>query len=187
MSVVLGTVQDHNGQVDVSSREGMGTRFTLCFPATRESRASIEESMSLDAYKGNGQRILVVDDIEDQRTLMIEMLGRLGYRVDTVESGEAAVAFVEKQPVDLVLLDMVMDPGMDGMETLQAILKIAPQQKAIILSGFSEIVKIEKAMQLGAGDYLKKPVVMEQLGIAVWKQLGFAGGRSVNPPDLKSD
>ena len=170
MSVVLGTVQDHKGKVDVRSKEGMGTEFTLCFPATRESRAILAESISLEAYKGNGQRILVVDDIEDQRNLMIEMLGRLGYRADAVASGEAAVDFIDNQSVDLVLLDMVMDPGMDGMETLQAILKICPSQKSIILSGFSETPQVEKAMQIGAGAYLKKPVVMEKLGLAVREQ-----------------
>ena len=175
MSVVLGTVQDHHGKVDVSSQEGRGTRFTLYFPATRESRTAAEEPISLDAYKGDGQQILVVDDVAEQRDLMTAMLNRLGYRVDAVESGEAALAFVKKRPVDLVLLDMVMDPGMDGMETLKSILQIYPRQKSIILSGFSETVKVEKAMQLGAGAYLKKPVIMEALGLAVREQF--------EPPD----
>jgi CheY-like chemotaxis protein len=156
--------------VDVSSREGQGTRFNLYFPATRESHAAIEERISFEAYKGNGQHILVVDDIEDQRILMTEMLGRLGYRVKAVESGEVAVDYLQKTPADLVVLDMVMDPGMDGLETLQEILKIVPDQKAIILSGFSETRKVEKALEAGAGDYLNKPVVMEKLGTAVRRQ-----------------
>jgi two-component system cell cycle sensor histidine kinase/response regulator CckA len=170
MSVVLGTVQDHGGKVDVSSRKGQGTQFTLYFPATRESHAAIDEHISFEAYKGNGQHILVVDDIEDQRILMTEMLSRLGYRVKAVESGEVAVDYLQQKPADLVVLDMVMDPGMDGLETLQEILKIVPGQKAIILSGFSETSKVEKALAMGAGDYLKKPVVMEKLGTAVRHQ-----------------
>ncbi len=167
MSVVLGTVQDHHGKVEVSSREGEGTRFSLYFPATREASKVQACTIPFEDYSGNGEKILVVDDVEEQRNLMIEMLGRFGYQVDAVESGEAALGFVQTERVDLLLLDMVMDPGIDGLETLRQILEIEPDQKVIILSGFSETERVEAALELGAGTYLKKPVVMEQLGLAV--------------------
>ncbi len=175
MSVVLGTVQDHQGKVEVSSREGAGTRFTLFFLATRETPTLQVGTILFEDYSGNGEKILVVDDVEEQRNFMIEMISRFGYSAVAVESGEAAVAYVQENRIDLVLLDMLMDPGIDGLETLKRILAIVPDQKAIILSGFSETERVEAALELGAGAYLKKPVVMEKLGLAVRNALCGVG------------
>ncbi len=167
MSVVLGTVEDHMGKVNVSSKENEGTTFSLFFPATREASTINVCKIPIEDYSGNGEKILVVDDVEEQRILMNEMLGRFGYAVQTVESGEAAVSFVRKDQVDLIVLDMVMDPGMDGLDTLAQVLEVVPDQKAIILSGYSETERVEAALKIGAIAYLKKPVVMEKLGITV--------------------
>jgi DNA-binding NtrC family response regulator len=73
--------------------------------------------------------------------------------------------------VDLILLDMIMDPGMDGLDTYRHILEINPKQKAIIVSGFSETDRVNKAQALGAGEYVRKPYVVEKLGLAVRKEL----------------
>jgi len=62
---------------------------------------------------------------------------------------------------------MIMDPGIDGLETYQQILSIHPDQKAIIVSGFSETRRVKKLQRLGAGEYVKKPYLMEKLGSAV--------------------
>jgi two-component system, cell cycle sensor histidine kinase and response regulator CckA len=66
-----------------------------------------------------------------------------------------------------VVLDMIMDPGMDGLDTYSKILEIQPKQKAIIVSGFSETERVVKAQILGAGAYVKKPYLLEKLGSAV--------------------
>jgi two-component system, cell cycle sensor histidine kinase and response regulator CckA len=71
----------------------------------------------------------------------------------------------------LVVLDMIMDPGIDGLETYRRILEIQPRQKAIIVSGFAKTDRVEAAQELGAGEYVKKPYVIERLGIAVRKEL----------------
>jgi PAS domain S-box-containing protein len=167
MSVVLGTVQDHQGKVEVSSQEGAGTQFTLYFPATRETPTQQVCTIPFEDYNGNGEKILVVDDIEEQRKLMIEMLSRFGYDTVAVDSGEAAVAFTKNEHADLILLDMVMEPGIDGLETFRQIRVNAPDQKAIILSGYSDTERVQAALNMGADDYLKKPVIMERLGLAV--------------------
>ena len=70
-----------------------------------------------------------------------------------------------------MVLDMIMDPGMDGLDTYMSILKIRPKQKAIIVSGFSESDRVRAARDLGAGAYVRKPYVIEKLGLAVWKEL----------------
>jgi two-component system, cell cycle sensor histidine kinase and response regulator CckA len=70
-----------------------------------------------------------------------------------------------------VVLDMIMEPGMDGLDTYRKILEIRPGQKAIIVSGFSETDRVLEAQALGAGDYIRKPYIQEKLGLAVRKEL----------------
>ncbi len=86
-------------------------------------------------------------------------------------SGEEAVAYLQKHKVDLVILDMIMDPGMDGLDTYREITRLHPKQRAIIVSGFAETKRVAKAQALGAGSYLRKPYVQEQLGVTVRKEL----------------
>ena len=92
----------------------------------------------------------------------------LGYRIETVASGEEAIVFLKtKAAAELVLLDMIMEPGMDGLDTYQQILAIRPNQKVIIVSGYSETDRIKKAMELGVRSYVKKPYGLEDLSIMV--------------------
>lgn len=99
------------------------------------------------------------------------MLSILGYCVTTVGSGEEAVTFTHNQAVDLIILDMIMDPGMNGCQTYELIILERPGQKAIIASGYSENEEVEKAQALGAGIFLSKPYTIEQLGMAVKSSL----------------
>jgi len=171
LAVVWGTVKDHGGYINVESEEGKGTTFTVYIPVTRESIIPGQTSISASEYMGNGEFILIVDDIEEQRDLAVRMLTRLNYQVATAASGEKAVEYVEQHAVDLIVLDMIMDPGMDGLDTYMKILESHPHQKAIIVSGFSETERVSKAKALGAGAYVKKPYVLEKLGLAVRKEL----------------
>ena len=171
LSVVWGTVKDHKGYVNVQSEEGEGTMFTIYFPVTREEAPREGRSIPLAAYLGDGESILVVDDVPGQRDLAVRMLKKLNYEVVTVPCGEEALEYLKKNKVDLVVLDMIMDPGMDGLDTYKKILEIQPKQKAIIVSGFSESDRVRQAQELGAGAYIKKPYVQEQLGLSVRKEL----------------
>jgi len=72
---------------------------------------------------------------------------------------------------DLLVLDMIMDPGIDGLETYKRILKLHPKQKAIIASGFSETDRVKEAKKLGAGAYVKKPYVLEKIGLVIKEKL----------------
>ncbi len=171
LAVVWGTVKDHNGYIDVRSDEGNGTTFTLYFPVTREQQVEKSKPVPLESYRGRGESVLVVDDVLEQRELAINILKRLGYRVNAVAGGEAAVAYLASSRADLVILDMIMDPGIDGLETYRQILEINPNQKAIIVSGFSQSERVMKAQELGAGAYIRKPYILETLGLAVRKEL----------------
>jgi PAS domain S-box-containing protein len=171
MAVVWGTVQDHKGYIDVESTVGKGTVFHLFFPATRESASRVEEPLPIQAYMGRGETILVVDDVREQREIATNLLGRLNYAVTSVESGLAAVEYLKQHPSDLIILDMIMDPGIDGLETYRRILAIHPDQRAIIASGYSENQRVREAQQLGAGTYVRKPYMLENIGLAVRREL----------------
>ena len=171
LAVVWGTVKDHNGYINVESEKGKGTTFTLYFPVTREAIPGEQTPISVSEYLGHGETILVVDDVEGQRELAGRMLKKLNYEVMTASSGEEAVEYLQKNKAELVVLDMIMDPGIDGLDTYKKILEIHPKQKAIIVSGFSESDRVRQAQELGAGTYVKKPYVQERLGLAVRKEL----------------
>jgi PAS domain S-box-containing protein len=171
MSVVYGTVKDHNGYIDVQSTEGKGTRFTLYFPITREKFIEDKSLVKIEDYLGAGEHILVVDDIEEQRLIASGILEKLGYSVKSVSSGEEAIGYLKGQTADLIILDMIMDPGMSGLNTYREIIALQPQQKAIITSGFSETKDVKEAQKLGAGSYIKKPYTMEKIGLAVKEEL----------------
>lgn len=171
MAVVWGTVKDHNGYIQVESVEGRGTTFTLYFPVTRQARQEDDQGLSLQDYMGNGESILVVDDIKEQRELAAEMLGKLGYAVTAVASGEEAIAYMRNSQADLLLLDMIMEGGIDGLETYRRILELHPAQKAIIVSGFSETHRVKEAERLGVGAYVKKPFVLKKIGLALKAEL----------------
>ena len=171
LAVVWGTVKDHNGYIDVQSEKGKGSTFTLFFPVTREKLAEELKKIPLDQYQGRGESILVVDDVVEQREMAAGMLANLGYNVAVVPSGEEAVEYLKTHKVDLLVLDMIMEPGIDGLETYRRALTIVPGQKAIIVSGYSETDRVKTAQRLGAGAYVRKPYVLEKIGLAIRHEL----------------
>ena len=171
MAVVWGTVKDHKGYIDVQSMEGKGTKFFIYLPACRQPSARKATRRPIEDYRGNGEFLLIVDDVQVQREIATDILTRLGYRVDAVASGEAAIDYLKSRTADLLILDMIMDPGMDGLATYKQILQLHPAQKAIIASGFSESERVKEAQKLGAGAYIKKPYLMEKLAVAVKEEL----------------
>ncbi len=170
LAIVWNTVQEHNGTITVTSNI-QGTSFLLYFPITKEKLSNREATVELTQLQGNGQLILVVDDEKQQRDIGCQMLSVLNYQVEKVSSGEEALAFVRNQVVDLIVLDMIMDPGINGRQTYEKIIAERPGQRAIIVSGFSENEEVKKSQALGAGSFIRKPYTIEQIGIAVKKNL----------------
>ena len=169
MTVVWGTLKDHDGFIDIESSPGEGTIISLFFPVVSEglSSSSAATSSVVHFAKGLGQTVLLVDDIVEQQKIGIAVLEKLGYRAWAVSSGEESVEFLSHQPVDLLLLDMIMESGMDGLETYKKILEIVPGQKAVIISGFSENDRVRQALELGINAYLQKPYTIEQMSLVV--------------------
>jgi PAS domain S-box-containing protein len=170
LAVVWNTVQDHKGCIDVKSGD-KGTVFELYFPVTRQTVVAEKKAIPLKDYLGHGEKILVVDDEERQREIACRILTRLGYNAEAVSSGEETIEYLKEKQVDLIVLDMVMPKGINGRETYEAIIKICPGQKAILASGFSESEEVKMAQKSGAGSYIKKPYILEKIGVAVKAEL----------------
>ncbi|MCP3874334.1 MAG: response regulator [Desulfobacteraceae bacterium] len=172
LSIVWSAVHDHNGYIHVSSIKGQ-THFILYFPTIKKTDALIKSPQiyTLSDYSGNNEKILVVDDIEPQQKIAKNILKRLGYQVKVVSSGEDAIEYAKENKIDLVVLDMIMDPGIGGRQTYEQLVLIDPEIKAIITSGFSKTNDVKKAQALGAGRYIKKPYSLEKIGLAIKNEL----------------
>ena len=170
LTVVWNTLLDHQGHIHVDSSES-GTSFELFFPVCREELSLAKRAIPLERLRGNQESVLVVDDVKEQRLIARTMLEKLHYSVEIVSSGEEAVALLGEKSPDLVLLDMLMEPGMNGRETYEEMLKVLPGLKSVIASGFAETEEVKKAQAHGAGSFVKKPYTMEDLGVALKKEL----------------
>ena len=171
MSVVWGTVEDHNGMIHVDSTVGVGTSFQLLFPAAEGPDVTSRILLPQTRNRGRGETVLVVDDSKEQRLIAADILSHLGYKAITLATGEAAVDFLRYSTVDLVILDMLMDPGISGLETFKRIMEFKPQQKAVIASGYSRQASIEEAYALGIADFIVKPYSVERIGESLHKIL----------------
>lgn len=169
LAVVWNCIQNHEGKIGVKSSTE-GTLFTLSFPASHQTPSQPQQPVSIDELKGSGT-ILVVDDEEQQRDIALNLLLQLGYQVQTVTSGEEAVEYLRGNDVDLVLLDMIMAPGMDGHQTYEKIITIHPHQKALVVSGFSESSDVQQTIAMGAGGFIRKPYTIVQLSKGIRKIL----------------
>jgi len=170
MSVIWATVKDHDGYIDIESQKGGGTTLRIYLPSTREGldHRSLESD---SAHQGGDERILIVDDIREQRDIGRSMLVSVGYTVSTVSSGEEAAAYVADNPVDLLVLDMIMPGGWDGLQTFRRCRKLAPHLKAVITSGYSESERVYEIRKMGGGRYVQKPFSMNELLEAVREEL----------------
>lgn len=171
MAVVWGTVQDHRGIIDIQSRLNEGTTFYLYFPVTQEAASQSQGRVPVSEYKGNGQLILIVDDNEEQRIIASRILEALNYKTIAAASGEKAVSRIKENKPDILLLDMIMEPGMDGLDTYRKAVAIYPGLKAIIASGFAETDRVKALQHLGAGRFIKKPYTIETLGLSIKTEL----------------
>lgn len=167
LSVVHAVMEDHNGYIDCESTVGVGTTMYLYFPITSDKA----EEPQTDLIVFGSERILVVDDDEIQRDVALTLLKKLGYEAMAAESGEKALELLKQKRFDLLILDMVMPNGLDGAATFSEALKINPDQKAIIISGYAESERVSLAQRLGISAFHKKPLALNTFALAVRKEL----------------
>ena len=164
LTIVYGIVNDLGGCVDVQSLPEQGTTFTIYLQ--RDLEPKNPKQVDLRQLRGT-EKVLVVDDIPEQRDLAISVLASMGYKSWAVASGPAALRFLSKREIDLVVLDMILEDEMDGLDVFLAIRKRNPTQRCIIASGYTENDRVRQAEESGALGYVAKPYTRESLGSAV--------------------
>ncbi len=166
LTVIWNTIRDHHGYIDIQSGSN-GSCFALYFPVCKKSAQMHPHCAFVPPPTGHGEKILVVDDETSQLDVTAALLKRLGYTPMTAATGEAALEYLKKEPVDLLLLDLWMDPGINGYETYCKALEIHPTLKAILASGYFRQEDRDAASSLGIQRQLTKPYSIQNLAFAL--------------------
>jgi DNA-binding LacI/PurR family transcriptional regulator/signal transduction histidine kinase/ActR/RegA family two-component response regulator len=178
LAIVLGVVKEHDGFIDVTSRLGHGTTFTVYLPAGVAPQPRPEPKKPA-APRGHA-KLLVIDDDEAQLRTYRRVLTRLGYAVETSDSGTRACELFQEalpsreRPFDLVLVDMLLGESLDGLQVVEKIQSMFPQQKAIIVSGHAPNARADNAIKSGL-TWLSKPYDIDSLANAIAATLGDSG------------
>ena len=165
LAMVYGIVKSHGGHIMCYSEPGQGTAFKIYFPVLEANDVDQEVEPKKEAeICGGHETILLVDDEETLLDLEQDMLRQYGYTAITAKSGEWAVEIykTEKDRIDLVILDVGM-PGMGGHKCLQELLKIDPEVKVIIASGYPSIGKVKETLESGAAGFIGKPYNLKDM------------------------
>jgi len=166
LSVVHGIVRAHGGAIDVRSEPGRGTTFDLYFPAVNEPATSGEIAIPrvASAMRGEGQRVLFLDDEDDLVHLAEEVLALHNYRVSGYRAAEEAVAALRADPsrFDVVVSDLSM-PGMSGLDVAREALRLRPDLPVVIISGHLTEDLLAQAAAIGVREVVRKPFEIRAL------------------------
>jgi PAS domain S-box-containing protein len=171
LAVVYGIVKNHNGFITVYSEENIGTEFKVYVPCTDQTLRENNSSSVCDLSQGNKELILIVDDESSIRFILKDILRRYNFKVLEANNGTTCLDLYSKymDKIELVILDLVM-PGISGTETLKEILKINPDAKVIISSGYSSNGPVKDSIENGAYSFINKPYTLNNL-ISVIKRV----------------
>ncbi|MGC2463236.1 MAG: CHASE domain-containing protein [Steroidobacteraceae bacterium] len=169
LSMIFGFVKQSGGHINVYSERGAGTTFRLYLPRMTEGVATTaEESFVPRLVHGGGETVLVVEDNAPLRRIVVRQLGELGYRVVEAENAAAAIALMEQEKIDLLLTDIIMPGGTDGVALARQARERWPALKVIFTSGFAD-TQINGASRSLPPDarLLTKPYRREELATIV--------------------
>jgi PAS domain S-box-containing protein len=171
LASVYGIVESHGGSIVCRSETGRGTTFRTHLPAAGAPVPSAVEDGRLTSAGGD-ETILIVDDEKPIRDMAALVLARFGYRTLTAASGEEALEryAAEGDRIDLVVLDIGM-PGMGGRQCLAELLRINPEAKTLIASGYAGEERHAEMAAAGASGYIAKPYNISDLAAEVRRTL----------------
>jgi len=167
MAVVWGTIQDHNGYIELESKPGEGTTFEVYLPALSESAAFENDIDRNSSITGNGEKILILDDEQIQLEIADSLFTELNYKVKTVSDAENITKEISEFQPDILILDMILSEKIDGLDVYRRILSENLSVNTIIVSGFSESERVTEAISLGVKRYIKKPFTLDEIGRAI--------------------
>jgi len=167
LSLVYGIVTDSGGAIDVASSPGQGSTFTIYLPRVESALPAAEEEKT-PVPRGNGQRIVVVDDEAPLVAVTTEVLSRLGYKAIGFSNGQDALAELEAAPArfDAVITDEVM-PGLSGTELAARLRRLRPDLPIVLVSGYIGPMMSARAHAAGVSRILKKPVQSRETASAL--------------------
>ena len=176
LSAVLGIVRGHHGALTVRSEPGMGTTFSVMFPASGREALATAAGLETGSHWLARGTVLVVDDEESVRLLAASMLRKMGYSVLSAAGGRDALRLMHDhfEEIAMVLLDLTM-PDMDGEETLREIRRFNPSVPVVLSSGYNEQSLTSRIVEQGLAGFLSKPYHFEDLASAVRRALTESG------------
>ncbi len=165
-------MKNHNGLITVESQVHVGSTFTLYLPASRHQLVSAElevPTMPMASVGPEGGRILIVDDEEAIRALVVFTLERLGYEIAEAETAIDGVNLYrekmeEGRRFDAVILDLTLPGGMGGKEALKRLIEIDPTVNAIVSSGYAMDATMSRYQDYGFRGVIAKPYEAAELG-----------------------
>jgi CheY-like chemotaxis protein len=172
LAVVYGIVQNHDGFIDVYSREGSGSTFNIYLPVIESS--SLEQpnhTYAPDLTVGKGT-ILVAEDNPQVQGMIVRALEESGYSVIAAEDGSDAIVIYEQRGanIDLVILDMLM-PHVGGRDCFYRIREIDPRAAILLMTGFTANGSIEDFLEEGAVGVITKPFELQDFTTTIQKAL----------------
>ncbi len=172
LSMVFGIVKSHGGYMTCYSEVGVGSTFNIYFPALTEDLRPDDHTTTIEMPAGGTETLLLVDDEDAVLTLGAEMLELAGYTVLTAANGEEALEIYRNRgdSISLVILDLVM-PGISGRKCLEELLKMNPNAKVLIASGYAADGPAKEARESGAVGFVGKPFDMKRILLAVRKSI----------------
>lgn len=169
LATVYSIIQKHNGHIDVESELGIGTTFTIYIPASDiQFKDHQMDTGIFSQIQNQNARILVMDDEEVIRKLLIKLLCIIGYEVETVADGKQAVeayqnAMNKQNPFNAVIMDITIPGGMGGEEAVKHILAMDPNAKCIVSSGYANDPIMANYLNYGFKGIAPKPYTIEEI------------------------
>ena len=188
LAISYSIVQKHHGYITAESELGVGTTFHIFLPASEKE--VITERHAKEIVRGEKGRVLIMDDEEIVRDVASGMLEHIGYEVEVAKDGAEAIALYKQTqesqvPFDVVILDLTVPGGMGGKETIEKLIELDPQAKAIVSSGYSTDPVMSEFREYGFSSVVSKPYKIEELREALHKAR-WTLGASEQPRSLQS-
>ncbi|MDP2916407.1 MAG: ATP-binding protein [Dehalococcoidia bacterium] len=167
LATAYSIIKNHGGHITAESTQNVGTTFHIYLPASRKPATVRKKPVREKPVRGKG-RILVMDDEEIIRAMLLKMLTLAGYHVEPTKDGAEAVELYRKaresgQPFDAVIMDLTIPGGMGGKETIERLLKIDPEAKAIVSSGYATDPIMSEYKKYGFSAVVTKPYSVSQM------------------------